>query len=68
LKWDAADTAAATKSAEVLMELIRDRDNDTNALPLTNKEYLPWITFEVRYCCALETRQPIRIAPRRIAG
>ncbi len=70
LKWDADDTVAATASADVLIKLLRDRDNDPKAPPLTNKDYLPWLTFEVRYRCALETRLPTKNAlpARRIGG
>jgi hypothetical protein len=64
LKWDAADTSLATASAEKLTKLLRDSENDTAAPKPTNSDYLPWMTFEVRYRCALESR-PQKIVPRR---
>ncbi len=41
-----------------LVQMIRDKDNDPSAKQLTNSDYLKWITFEVRYRCALESRPP----------
>jgi hypothetical protein len=64
LKWEAVDTAQATASAEQLTKLLRDSDNDATAQKPTNSDYLAWMTFEVRYRCALESR-PQKNAPRR---
>ena len=62
LAWNQEDTAAATECARTLVQMIRDRDNDPSAKQLTNSDYLKWITFEVRYRCALESRPPKKIA------
>jgi hypothetical protein len=56
LKWDAEDTSRATASAEKLTKLLRDSENDNTAQAPTNSDFLPWMTFEVRYRCALESR------------
>jgi len=56
LKWDAENTSQATACAEKLTKMLRDRENDDTAPALTNCDYLPWMTFEVRYRCALESR------------
>ena len=62
LAWNQEDTAAATDCANALVKMIRYRDNDPSAKQLTNSDYLKWITFEVRYRCALESRPPKKIA------
>jgi hypothetical protein len=64
LKWDAEDTSQATASAEKLTKMMRGSENGNTAPALTTCDYLPWMTFEVRYRCALESR-PQKSAPRR---
>jgi hypothetical protein len=64
LKWDAEDTSQATACAEKLTKMMRDSENDDTAPALKNCDYLPWMTFEVRYRCALESR-PQKSAQRR---
>jgi hypothetical protein len=56
LSWEAKDTAEATASAEQLTKLMRDSENDPAAQKPKNSDYLAWMTFEVRYRCALESR------------
>jgi len=53
LKWDAEDT-----------KLLRDRENDDSSPAVTNGDYLSWMTFEVRYRSALESRAQ-KGTPRR---
>ncbi len=56
LKWDAEDTSQATACAEKLTKMLRDRENDDSSPAVTNGDYLSWMTFEVRYRSALESR------------
>ncbi len=64
LKWDAEDTSQATACAEKLTKMMRDSENNDTATALKNCNYLPCMTVEVRYRCALESR-PQKSAPRR---
>jgi hypothetical protein len=64
LKWDAEDTSQATACAEKLTKLLRDRENDDSSPAVTNGDYLSWMTFEVRYRSALESRAQ-KGTPRR---
>jgi hypothetical protein len=64
LKWDAEDTSQATACAEKLTKLLRDKENDDSSPAVTNGDYLSWMTFEVRYRSALESRAQ-KDTPRR---